>query len=129
MTTTITTDDLLTRLTKEELDELTTTAIESGQTNPQDKAIAGALGEIKLSIDPDALEAENPEILYRLWLSLAIPLLYPRRAALPDKHKTEQDWARDVLKQLNTGGIRGSGFTVIRQPTQPATRDSMNGLT
>lgn len=128
MTTTLTEADLLTRLTQEELDELTTTAIEAGQSDPQAKAIAGGLGELKVHLDVDALEAVSAEMLYRLWLSLAVPLLYPRRAVVPEKHVAEQKWAREFLTRASKGETRGGAVEVVRQPTQPATRDTLNGL-
>lgn len=112
MTTTLAEADLLTRLTQEELDELTTTAIESGQSDPVAKAIAGGLGEIKVHVDPDALEAVSAEMLYRVWLSLAVPLLYPRRAVVPEKHVAEQKWAREFLSRAGegkVGQIQGAG--------------------
>lgn len=96
----ISTQDLLTRLTREELDELTATALEDGQADPVEAAIEGALGEIKLAVDPASLPDET---LRRLWLSLAIPLCYPRRAVVPDKHAKEQTWARDTLKDIRSG--------------------------
>lgn len=128
MTTTLTEADLLTRLTQEELDELTTTAIEEGQSDPQAKAIDGGLGEIKVHVDPDALEAQSAEQLYRLWLALAVPLLYPRRAVVPEKHLKEQTWAREWLKNARKDGIKSGAVEVVRQPTQPATRDTLKGL-
>lgn len=128
MTTTLTSDDLLTRLTKEELDELTTTAIEAGQADPSDAAIAGGLGEIKLAIDPDVLESRSPEMLYRIWLSLAVPLLYPRRAVVPEKHVNEQKWARETLARFLDGNLKSGAVVVVRAPTQPATRDTLKGL-
>ncbi|HMP82616.1 MAG TPA: hypothetical protein PKA41_07955 [Verrucomicrobiota bacterium] len=105
MTTSITINDLLTRLSQDELDELTATAIQDGQADPVATAIAGALGEIKLHLDPDALEASSEEMLYRLWLSLAVPLLYPRRAVVPEKHLKEQTWAREFLAKALKGEI------------------------
>ena len=105
MTTTLTSDDLLTRLPQEELDELTATAIESGQADPLQKAIDGGLGEIKVHISPDDLEAVSTEIMYRIWLSLAVPLLYPRRAVVPDKHLKEQSWAREFLAKTAEGKV------------------------
>jgi len=129
MTTTITSDDLLTRLTKEELDELTAVAIEAGQASPVQKAIDSGLGEIKLSIDPEALEGISPEMLYRVWLSLAVPLLYGRLATgIPEKHLKEQAWAREFLDRARQGNIRGSATEIVRQPTQPATRETLEGL-
>lgn len=123
--------DLLTRLTKEELDELTTTAIESGQADPVTKAIDGGLGEIKVHIDPGILEERSPELLYRIWLSLAVPLVYPRRAVVPEKHLKEQDWARQTLTRLNDGTIKkGSIETITRDTTSTdnVTRAKLNGL-
>lgn len=133
MNTTLTEDDLLTRLTKEELDELTTTLIEAGQADPVQKAIDGALGEIKASIDPDALENVSPELLYRVWLSLAVPLLYPRRAPVPDKHVKEQEWARQFLDRAREGNVRHKTVEIVKNPsdrtsTSNPTRDSLKGL-
>jgi hypothetical protein len=107
MTITITSDDILTRLNKEELDALTATAIEAGQADPVQKAIDGALGEIKVAIDPDDLEAVSAEMLYRVWLSLTIPLLYPRQGAVPDKHLKEQQWAREFLDRCAKNEVPG----------------------
>jgi hypothetical protein len=105
MTTEITSADILTRLTQEEFDELTASQIEDGQADPVAKAIAGGLGEIKLAIDPDTLEATSEEMLYRVWLSLAVPLLYPRRAVVPEKHLKEQTWAREFLARIVKGEV------------------------
>jgi len=105
MTTTLTSEDLLTRMTQEEFDELTASQIESGQSDPVAKAIDGGLGEIKVYLSPDTLEAVSTEMMYRVWLSLAVPLLYPRRAVVPEKHLKEQTWAREFLTKLSEGKV------------------------
>lgn len=103
MTTTLTSADLLTRVTQEELDELTASQIEAGQSDPVQKAIDGGLGEIKVHVAAEAFEAVSPEMVYRVWLSLAVPLLYPRRAVVPQKHLDEQKWAREFLARVSEG--------------------------
>ena len=129
MTTTLDSDDLLTRLSQEELEELTETAIESGQTDPVTAAINGGLGEIKTYIDPDALEAISPEMLQRIWLCLAVPLLYPRRAgAVPEKHAKEQTWAREFLERARQGNLRPGKIEIVNEPSVTATRDKLKGL-
>jgi hypothetical protein len=123
---TLTINDVLTRLTKDELDELTTANVEAGQADPMQKALDQALAEINLFINATTLA---DDLLYRLQLSLAIPLMYPRRIPMPDRHKDEQSWARDILTRLSKGEISAANFTVVRQPVQPATRCKMEGLT
>ena len=103
MNVTLTRADLLTRLTTEELDELTATAIEDGQSDPVQKALDGGLGEIKAHVDVDAFESVSEEMVYRVWLSLAVPLLYPRRGVVPEKHVKEQTWAREFLRTISEG--------------------------
>ena len=97
---TLTIDDVLTRLTNEELTELTAANLEAGQADPMQAALDGALAEINLTVDATTLP---DDLLYRLQLSLAIPLMYPRRIPMPDRHKDEQTWARGALEGLRSG--------------------------
>lgn len=97
----LTENDFLTRLAKKELDELVATAIESGQTDPLTTAAASALAELETSVNPFAL---SDAMRLRLELSLAVPLLYARRAnGVPEKHEKEQTWAREFLKDVRDG--------------------------
>lgn len=92
--------DVLTRLTQDELDELTAANLSSGQADPMQKALDQALAEIELNVDATTLP---DDLLYRLWLSLAVPLMYPRRIPMPDRHKDEQTWARGMLDNIRAG--------------------------
>jgi hypothetical protein len=47
----------------------------------------------------------SAEQLYRVWLALAVPLLYPRRAVVPEKHAKEQTWAREFLERAAEGKL------------------------
>lgn len=132
MTTTLDSDDILTRLTQEELTGLTAD-LESGQTDPVDAAIAGGLGEIAAAVDPDALEAVSAGMLQRVWLSLTVPLLYSRQASgVPDKHLKEQTWAREYLARVSKGETRSRTVELVTRdtaPTDAVTRTKLNGLT
>ena len=110
----ITSSHLLTVLTREELDELTATAIEQGQTDPITQAIAGALAEINLYVDPHVI---SDDLLNRLWIALTVPLLYQRHSTLPEKHTKERDWARGLLVDIRDGKFPNLTIDTTAVPT------------
>lgn len=99
---TLTEDDLLTIITRDELDEIAATDLESGQDDPIEEAIADALGFIRLFVDPDTLEDDSLKVM---WRHLSVCRLYSRKGVgTPDKHKEHCTEIKDALKAMRDGG-------------------------
>jgi hypothetical protein len=94
----LTQQDLLVEVTQAELEELAQAALEPGQPDPIQTAIAEALAEIRAHLAPEVL---SDDALRAIWRPLAIYRLYHRRAAeVPAKRRQARDDALALLRAL-----------------------------
>lgn len=101
MSVALTKSDLMTVIKQKELDGLTD-KFDPDKTEDElvTAAIAEALGEITLSIDPDSIDEDG---LTKIWKIIAVAALYPPEIDLPKRRKDELDWARGMLKEMRAG--------------------------
>lgn len=93
-------EDLLADISRDELDGLAKSVIETGQADPIATNIKDALEFIRMYIEPLKVQED---VVKRIWRLLAIGGLYNRLSVMPEKREAERDWCLKTLTQIRDG--------------------------
>lgn len=111
---TLTENDLLAIISKDELDGLARELIQPGQPDPVEAAISDSLATVRIYTDPFRM---SDDALRKVWRILAVCAIYNRLGTLPEKREKEQGWAIELLKEIRDGKFKNLDVDETIEPT------------